>query len=232
MEKICAHCENNLDILFFYKHKSSKDGLGSWCKICLKNRSAEKRRESGIAPRRVGIDLEKQRIRSKKYKEKTFYEIPEDLKFQKCLKCNETKDINFFRKRSDYINGLSKHCKSCNYKGSKNSRNTYELKNWAKRLLSHAKKHSKTVVEIDEQYILDLYEKQSGKCFWFGVNLEPSNISKYPWQPSLDRLNTNIGYEPGNVVLACYTANIGRNTSTAEIFKKFVEDLKNSLKEK
>ena len=231
MEKICAHCKINLDISLFYKHKKSKDGFGSWCTICLKERSAEKRRESGIEPRRVGIDLEKQKIRSKKYKEKTFYEIPKDLKFQKCSKCDEIKDIICFRKRSHYINGLSKQCKSCDYKGSKSSRETYKTKKWAYFLLKDAERHSDKPILIDENFVLELFEKQNELCYWFKVKLQPSSEAKYPWQPSLDRLDRTKGYEPGNVVLACYSANIGRNTASVEIFNLFVADLKLALRD-
>jgi hypothetical protein len=86
-------------------------------------------------------------------------------------------------------------------------------------------------VEIDENFILELFEKQNGKCYWFKVDLKPSNIAKYPWQPSLDRLDRDKGYTKDNVVLACYSANIGRNTASAEIFNMFVIDLKMALKD-
>lgn len=231
MEKICSNCKNTFDISLFQKHVNTKDGLGSWCKNCIRDKSAEKRRENGIEPRRVGIDLEKQKIRSKKYKEKTFYEIPKDLKFQKCSKCDEIKDITCFRKRSYYIDGLSKQCKSCDYKGSKSSRETYKTKKWAYFLLKDAERHSDKPILIDENFVLELFEKQNGLCYWFKVKLQPSSEPKYPWQPSLDRLDRTKGYTKDNVVLACYTANIGRNTTSAEIFNMFVLDLRMALKD-
>jgi hypothetical protein len=97
--------------------------------------------------------------------------------------------------------------------------------------LKDAERHSDKPILIDENFVLELFEKQNGLCYWFKVKLQPSSEPKYPWQPSLDRLDRTKGYEPENVVLACYSANIGRNTASAEIFNMFVIDLKMALKD-
>ena len=100
----------------------------------------------------------------------------------------------------------------------------YRVNNWAKVLLINAKRHS-DCVEIDEQFILELFAKQNHRCYWFNVPLIPSEIEKYPFKPSLDRLNRNLGYIKDNVVLTCYTANIGRNSTSKEIFEEFCDVL-------
>lgn len=74
-----------------------------------------------------------------------------------------------------------------------------------------------------------MFESQQGRCYWFNVPLLPTHEHKHPQKPSVDRLDATKGYTPDNVVLCCYTANIGRNTSTADTFRKFVEVLKQSL---
>ena len=91
-------------------------------------------------------------------------------------------------------------------------------------LILNARRHS-TQVEIDEKFILELFEKQNKKCYWFDVPLMPSEVEKYPFQPSLDRLNRELGYTKDNVVLTCYTANIGRNSTSKEIFEEFCDVL-------
>jgi hypothetical protein len=226
MQKKCSKCEVVYDNAqdFFYPVARLKSGFDSWCKKCrydveLKNKNSDEFKE-------------KRSIIAKKYKEKNFYEVPSDLKFQKCSTCDEIKDVTCFRRRSHYINGLAKQCKSCDYKGSKSSREAYKTKKWAYFLLKYAEGHSDKPILIDEQFLLDLYESQNGLCYWFKVKLQPSLEPKYPWQPSIDRLDRNKGYEPGNVVLACYTANIGRNVCDSKLFEKFIDDLKISLQDK
>lgn len=232
MEKICIHCNELLDSSLFHKHKQTKDGLGSWCKKCLKQRAINKRREKGIQPRRIGLDPIKREISNQNYrnrKSETFvYTITEKV----CSHCKLNKTVDYFRKNITYKDGYHNKCKKCEYEICTESRQAYGLKNWAKICFLQAKKHSKYDFDIDEQFILDLYEKQNGRCYWFNVELKPSNIAKYPWQPSLDRLDREKGYTKDNVVLTCYSANIGRNTSSVEIFNEFIEDLKLSIKEK
>ena len=232
MNKLCTHCNRNLDVSLFHKHKQTKDGFGSWCKNCLKQRSTDKRREQGIEPKRIGIDPEKRKISNSNYRQNKTAFFVYSLQNKVCSSCEIDKPVSEFKKRITYKDGYSNKCRKCEYEICTDSRKAYELKHWAKRLFLHAKKHNKYDFDIDEQFILELYEKQNGKCYWFNVDLIPSNEAKYPWQPSLDRLDREKGYIKDNVVLACYSANIGRNTSSAETFIKFVNDLSRSIKEK
>jgi hypothetical protein len=231
MEKICAHCKNCLDTSLFFTHKQSKDGFGSWCKPCLKERRIKKSREAGIEPKRVGIDPVKRKISNLNYRKRKAETFVHTIAEKICSHCNTNKTVDCYRKNITYKDGYNNKCKKCEYEICTDSRNAYELKHWAKRLFLHAKKHSKYDFDIDEQFVSELYEKQKGKCFWFNVDLKPSNIAKYPWQPSLDRLDREKGYTKDNVVLACYSANIGRNTSDEATFSLFVEDLKMALQD-
>lgn len=232
MEKICAHCNELLDTSLFHKHKHTKDGLGSWCKKCLKQRAINKRREKGIEPRRVGTDLAKRQISNLNYRKRKTESFVYTITEKDCSRCKLNKTVDCFRKNITYKDGYHNKCKKCEYEICTDSRNAYEIKHWAKRLFLHAKKHNKYDFDIDEQFVSELYEKQNGKCFWFNVDLKPSNEAKYPWQPSLDRLDREKGYTRDNVVLACYSANIGRNTSDEATFSLFVEDLKKALSAK
>jgi hypothetical protein len=83
---------------------------------------------------------------------------------------------------------------------------------------------------ITPQEIQEIYEKQNGLCYWFGVPLTPSPKHKYPLQPSLDRLDRTKGYTKDNIVICCYTANIGRNENDLETWMEFLEILKKNIK--
>lgn len=157
-----------------------------------------------------------------------------------CNKCGITKNESDF-----YRPNRSSVCKECHlnetreYKRKKRQNNEYRkgesvkqkerrVRLWQKTLLYDCR-HRKLEVDIDVDYINHLYEKQNGKCFWFGVDLIPSLIKKHPQQPSLDRINNDIGYVKGNVVLSCYSANIGRNENKYELWKEFIKEIKPNI---
>jgi hypothetical protein len=159
---------------------------------------------------------------------------------KKCSKCGQIKDVNDF-----YKSQRGQRCKECllnitrNYKrkkrqdpehrkkeGSKQKERRIRL--WQNTLINDSKnrgfKHDLTVNDINEMFV-----KQNGLCYWFGVQLLPSEKHKHPQQPSLDRLDKNKGYTKDNVVLCCYSANIGRNENDVETWLMFIKSLKESF---
>jgi hypothetical protein len=226
MQKQCSKCKEVFENAEenFYKSSKLKSGFNSWCKKCESIKNSIKNKSEEIVKAAY--------IRNKIFREKAKAIIKPLLESKTCSHCNEEKEIIHFKTRPVNKDGYANQCKKCEYEICTDSRQAYVLKNWAKRLFLDAKAHSKYDFDIDEQFVSELYEKQNGKCFWFNVDLKPSNIAKYPWQPSLDRLDREKGYTKDNVVLACYSANIGRNTSDEATFSLFVEDLKKALSAK
>jgi hypothetical protein len=159
---------------------------------------------------------------------------------KKCVKCSLIKDEkDFYRPNRSLV------CKEChlentrNYKRKKRENLEYRkeeskkqkerrVRLWQNTLLNDCK-HRKHEIDIDINYINDLYYKQKGKCYWFGINLIPSEDKKHPQQPSLDRLDNNLGYIKGNVVLSCYSANIGRNETPYNIWVDFIKHIKPNI---
>lgn len=152
---------------------------------------------------------------------------------KQCGKCNIMKSENDF-----YTTQRGNRCKECILKVTKEYKRKYRLnpefkKNegikqkerrlrlWQNTLINDSKnrgvEHNITVDDINE-----IFKKQNGLCFWFKVPLVPSNKLKHPQQPSLDRLDRNKGYTRDNVVLSCYSANIGRNEASMEEWEKFL----------
>jgi hypothetical protein len=155
-----------------------------------------------------------------------------------CKICGETKSVDDFYKSQ---RGLK--CKICTleitreYKrrrridldfrkseGIKQKERRVRL--WQNTLIHDSKfrglEHNITVKDID-----NMFETQNGLCYWFNIPLIPSNCSKHPQQPSLDRLDRSKGYVKDNVVLCSYSANIGRNDNDVETWKKFLNLLFN-----
>jgi hypothetical protein len=222
--KICTICKLAKDFKCFYKHKSTKDGYGSLCKVCINEKKQLQRRSNGILPKRIGLDKERSRSTKKKWRENRKLKNFENISSKTCTRCLFELPIENFTKDEKTKDGYRNYCRKCRSETAGQTSKSYRLKNWAKMLILNARRHS-TQVEIDEKFILELFEKQNKKCYWFDVPLMPSEVEKYPFQPSLDRLNRKLGYTKENVVLTCYTANIGRNISSTELFQEFCDIL-------
>ena len=155
---------------------------------------------------------------------------------KQCIKCGKTKPESDF-----YKSQRGRKCKECvleitrEYKRNKrcdiNFRKSEGVKQkerrvrlWENTLLNDCKNRN-LEVNLTIQDIKDIYIKQNGLCYWFNIPLIPSDIKKHPQQPSLDRLDRNRGYVKDNVVLCCYSANIGRNENDVETWIDFLKKL-------
>lgn len=156
-----------------------------------------------------------------------------------CKICGEVKSVDDF-----YKSQRGSKCKICTlnitreYK--KNKRKSIEFRKseglkqkerrvrlWQNTLIHDSKRKGvENTLTIDD--ITEMYNKQNGLCYWFKIPLIPSNKNKHPQQPSLDRLDRKKGYTKDNVVLCCYSANIGRNENNLETWESFLSLLFNN----
>lgn len=84
--------------------------------------------------------------------------------------------------------------------------------------------------DICTQDLLEIYTKQDGKCYWFGLPLK-LDASDYgtPMRVSIDRLDNDRGYTKDNIVLTCQAANLGRNQHSEEVWAAFIKELKDAF---
>lgn len=71
---------------------------------------------------------------------------------------------------------------------------------------------------LTEQDIIEAWKKQRGKCFYSGIDMLACG-HKLAW--SIDRIDSNKGYEPSNIVLACSIINKMKWHQTSEDFIYF-----------
>lgn len=207
--KLCRKCEEELPRTRenWSKDKSKKDKLDIYCKGC-KNALRKERRD----------------------KNKAHWEAndPFDGKPKKCPKCGQVKMRikENWHKNSNSEDGLQGLCVTCK---SEESREWYS-RNWAVALIYNCRLSSKQrghhAPAIDQQWVLGQLERQSGKCFWSGIPLKPTN-GKYgsPDQASIDRLDNNKGYHPDNCVLAAWSINCLRGDKSAAEFAEYLVEL-------
>jgi transposase-like protein len=208
---ICLDCKKEIEI----KNKPKKSRFTQVCRICTNKKIALK----NIA---VTEDLQKLCRKCNILKPATtehFLKNKKGFLYSYCRECKK----NYLKEITPRKNKISL-TKEELYEKNLSRQKVSRVENWARHLVNSSRHNAKRYgkeFDIDEEYILDIYEKQNHKCYWFGVELEPSAIHKYPAKPSLDRLNPDIGYIKGNVVISCMAANIGRNSCEADIFQNF-----------
>jgi hypothetical protein len=61
------------------------------------------------------------------------------------------------------------------------------------------------------------------KCHYTGLELFPSNIKWYPFQPSLDRIDNKKGYTKDNVIIVARGLNSARNNMDYNEFKNYLK---------
>ena len=79
---------------------------------------------------------------------------------------------------------------------------------------------------LDIKYMYELWDKQDGKCYYTGIPMTKTFNQKSPYQMSIDRIDSNIGYIKGNICLCCLSINFAKNSFTVEEIMKFISDLK------
>jgi hypothetical protein len=133
---------------------------------------------------------------------------------RQCSKCGEVKSDNDF-----YQSQRGNRCKECILIGTRKYKRKIRLDP------EHKKMEGKLENNLTVDDINEMFNKQNGLCYWFKIPLVPSNHKKHPQQPSLDRLDSRKGYKRDNVVLCCYSANIGRNENDLDTWKNFLNVL-------
>ena len=96
-------------------------------------------------------------------------------------------------------------------------------------ILRNAKKRFKNF-DLDENYLLEIWEKQEHKCPYTGLELiiptySNKNTLDITLRASLDRIDSNLGYIKGNVQFISTPINYMKNTMTDFQTKKFLKTI-------
>ena len=132
----------------------------------------------------------------------------ECLKNRKSLKRNNVKDREYNRK--------------------------YRVEKWNKVLEISCKRRareSSISCSLTSEDILEIFQRQKGKCYWYEIDLKPSSSSKTLNQPSIDRIDPSGNYDKENCVISSYFADIGRRNTNHDLYKSSVKKIKKSIKD-
>ena len=148
-------------------------------------------------------------------------EAHEHQKGKVCTKCNTYKPLSEFCKRIKSRDGYAYKCKVCDYKMYSErcpiNLRFYQKKNQCK---IHNKKFTIEPTDIPGVKIEYFRAKNGSRC-WRATEY-PKNCTecgtKLGWvlsamkhdTPSFDRLDPDIEYEPGNVMIVCQSCNMAK----------------------
>lgn len=143
-----------------------------------------------------------------------------------CWNCDTTQDVENF-----YISGKirNKHCKSCLIDSSKEKHCLLHQDNY--RSLLHKRfydskvraKKIKKDFDITLDYLLELYDKQKGLCFYTHRPLKGSINDRM--SISIDRIDSSKGYIKENIVLCGKIINSMKSDMSLEEFYDIIRSL-------
>lgn len=223
--KSCADCGSKKSLSDFPLRSNSEDGHYHYCKNCvsLRNRkNKQKKRSQRI--KQLNQEFPGAVISSSKYSNltKKAYFFPETNE-KICAKCGSKKHTDHFFKHNQTQDGFHSWCKDCCHLGNKKSiRKKYS--SFEGRIptflnscrVSAQKRGQECTITYDD--LLELWNNQSGKCFYTAIKMTTQPASHY--SVSVERIDSSIGYVKENVVLICHVINRMKSDLDIETFQK------------
>lgn len=116
-------------------------------------------------------------------------------------------------------------CKKC-YNALDRNRRSY-----AERLYKSSKSNSKHYdfeYKLTPEYIQEILEKQNYRCAYSNIPFSNDRKDKYSY-PTIDRIDSNKGYEPGNICICTHFINIMKNNASIDQFKDIITKIYNNI---
>ena len=147
--------------------------------------------------------------------------------YKVCGSCGFKRALSEFHSCASAPDGLQRCCRSCKRELNKArylrlGKGMYSP--WSLISLTMSNRGSSTG---GSAMVKALYLAQGGRCAYTGLALDPQLVyeHRHPLAPSLERLDCDRGYEPGNVVLVLRMLNLGRSSYPLEEYLDHLEDL-------
>lgn len=163
-----------------------------------------------------------------------------------CRKClvYKPQDEFYASSANKLRNGKNTICKSCEQERKRTYRRTHIIEDldmqlrwliWGcKSRVKHSKRGYKKygTVEITIDYLKQIYSLQKGLCAISGIPMTYKlGGGRQPLNISVDRIDNNKGYIPGNIQLVCSHVNMMRGNLSSEDLLEFCRAIVKNLGE-
>ena len=152
----------------------------------------------------------------------------------KCKRCDKIQSINNFQvgrrgQKYEYRFAYCNECRRNQLNHNLNSSIEKFLKNRYNRTKLRADKLN-IPFTISFGYVIELYNKQNGKCFYTNYEMNVQCGEGYTRNAlSIDKIIPSLGYINGNIVFCTQYANIVKNDSSLIELKEFITPLYDKL---
>lgn len=175
---------------------------------------------------------------------RTIYKQKDDLGNLYCYKCKEYKDLNLFDNSPEnsnifYREGKDRRCKNCKHLQYKkrlllnNSSTIEQLINKRFLGLKDRAKKLNLEIDIDIDYLKELWNKQEGKCALSKINMTNiSNKGRILTNLSIDRIDSKLGYIKNNIQFVCMAVNQMKSDLTLDELYFLCESILKNKNEK
>lgn len=136
------------------------------------------------------------------------------------------------RKKFQHSRSYGLRCVECHLLNRKKTKATkiQTLSQWIGSATNTARHRSIEPSNLTTKYMVDLWNKQNGKCYYSGMEMlvHKYGTGRSYYSPSIDRIDCKRGYIQGNVVWCCWICNLGKSTLSYDEYIKICENVSNN----
>lgn len=234
--KQCPKCKQELVRSMFGRDDEKTDGLNICCCMCHQTQITHRQKANTKKCSKCKQELEHSMFRIS-YRTadglsaqcRTCYsqaaaerrKNPVDPNTKRCSKCKQRLPFSMFRRSYTHASGHYPRCLACDKQSTGRS---YKQQDPRKKIFSAAKRRAK---ERGREFSITLDDiVMPTYCPVLHIPLRAGKGKLCHNSPSLDRIDNNLGYIPGNVRIISWRANSLKSNGTLEEFLLVVEDLR------
>ena len=145
---------------------------------------------------------------------------------RKCPRCNKTKKLE----NEWYNNNLSR-CIECEKELGKikhkenQKREILSLDSFINKKIKESKRRKNIESTLNTEEVIEMFNKQNGRCYYTNYPLEISHRNKTPYSLSIDRIDSTKGYTIDNIVLCCSIVNRMKMDDDIDHFIQLCKDI-------